>query len=98
MQLDALQDAACLYWRHGLVERSWRVGRQVVQHEPDALSLRVVDVHQITHALGKVMGRSPLSDFHLAPTAMGIKEDEQIGGAVALVLAVIAQGLARLGR
>src|SRR5262245_478750 len=36
-------------------------------------------------------------DFDLAPGPMHVEEDEQVGGAVALILAVVALQLPRLG-
>jgi len=57
-----------------------------------------VDIDQIAHAPGEVICRSAFGDFNRAPATVCIEENEQIGGAVALVFAVVAQGFARLGR
>ena len=48
--------------------------------------------------MGEVFCRAPLGDLDLAPRPVHVEEDEQIGGAVAAVLAVVALELARLGR
>jgi hypothetical protein len=61
------------------------VGRQIVQHHPDALGLRIVEGGKVAHAVGKVVCRAPLGDLDLAPGAVRVEEDEQVGGAVALI-------------
>ena len=48
--------------------------------------------------VGEVFGGAPIGDLHLAPGAVRVEEDEQIGRAVAPVLAVVALDLSRLGR
>ena len=54
-------------------------------------------VNEFAHTLGEVAGRAVLGDLNPAPAAMDIEEDEQIGCAVALIFAVIAFELPRLG-
>ena len=54
-------------------------------------------VDEFAHTLGEVAGRAVLGDLNPAPAAMDIEEDEQIGCAVALIFAVIAFELPRLG-
>src|SRR3546814_1641984 len=50
------------------------------------------------HLLGKVDGRAPPGDRDLAPGPVGIHGDEQIDGAVAAILVVIALQPSRPGR
>ena len=56
-----------------------------------------MDVGEIAHAGGEVLRGAALGDLHLAPGTVHIDEHEQVGGAVAPVLAVVALDLARLG-
>ena len=74
------------------------MGRQIVEHHPDALGLRIMDVGEFAHADGEVRRRAALGDLHLAPGAVRVEEHEQVGGAVAPVLAVVALDLPGLGR
>ena len=62
----------------------------IVQHEWDAFRLGKVNVYEFLHAGCGVNGGTAVGDFHLAPGPMHIKEDKQIGGAIALVLTIIA--------
>ena len=55
-------------------------------------------VDEFAHTLGEVAGGAVLSDLDPTPAAMDIEEDEQIGRTVALIFAVIAFELPRLGR
>ena len=72
--------------------------RQIVQHDPDALRLGKVNVREFAHAGGEVDCGAAVGDFDLAPGSMHVEEDEQVGRPIALVLAVVALDLARLGR
>src|SRR5271167_3826632 len=75
-----------------------RVGRQIVLHNPDALGMRIVDIDEFTHALGVVFGGAPLGDLDVAPGPVDVDADEEIDGAVAAVLVIVALELTRLGR
>jgi hypothetical protein len=80
-----------------LVKSTDRVGRQIVQHHPDALSSGKVNIREITHAGGEVDCGAAVGDFDLAPGSMHVEEDEQVGGPIAPILAVVALKLTRLG-
>jgi hypothetical protein len=56
-----------------------------------------VNVREFLHASGEVDSGAAIGDFDLAPRPIHVEEDEQVGGAVAFILAVIALDLARLG-
>jgi len=55
MELDAIQDAMGVCGRESLVERSGRMGGQVVQHDTDPLGFGVVDGDEIPHARNQVL-------------------------------------------
>src|SRR5258705_6931986 len=71
---------------------------EVVQPYADLLRLRIVDVDQVSHALGKVERSALLSDLDVPPGPMRIEEDEEIRRAVALVLVVVSLALSRTRR
>src|SRR5215468_6271840 len=71
--------------------------RQVIEHDAHLGGLWIMGVDEFAHTLGEVASRAVLGDLDLAPAAMDIEEDEQIGRAVALIFAVIAFELPRLG-
>ena len=75
-----------------------RVGRQIVQHHTDALCPGKVNIREITHAGGEVDCGAAVSEFYLTPGSVHVEEDEQVGGPIALILAVVALKLTRLGR
>jgi hypothetical protein len=57
-----------------------------------------MNVDEIAHAFGKVADGAPVGDLDLAPGPVGIEKDEQVGGAVAAILAVVTLKLARRSR
>ena len=62
-----------------------------------ALRLGKVNVHEFPHAGSEVDGGAAVGDLDPAPGPMHVEEDEQVGGAIALILAIVALELARLG-
>ena len=66
------------------------MGREVVHDDPDLFGFGEMDVAELAHALGEVGGGTSLGDLDLAPGAIDVEEDEEIDGAVALVLEVEA--------
>ena len=97
VEFQAAEQASGFARREGLVKCSGRVGRQIVQHDADALRLGKVNVRKFPHAGGEVDGGTAAGDFDLAPRSMHVEEDEQVGRSVAFVLAVVALELTRLG-
>ena len=86
-----------LLGRKGVVERTGRMGREVVQHHPDPLRLRVVNLHQLAHASSKVESRALLGDRDLAPGTVRVHEHEQVHRSGTPVLVIEALDLARFG-
>jgi hypothetical protein len=50
-----------------------------------------VKVHEFQHAVSEVDGSAAIGDLDLAPKPMHVEGDEQVGGAVALILAAVAR-------
>ncbi len=63
VKLQTAQHAAGFCGRKRLVERSRRVGREVVQHEAGALGAGVVDVDKTAQLLGEIDGCAARCDF-----------------------------------
>lgn len=97
MELNAAKDAPGLGGREGGIKRGSGVSGQVVQHDPDTLGFGEMDIAELAQALGEIGGSPAVGDLHFAPGAMGVDEDEEIGRAVAPVLAVEALQLPGLG-
>src|SRR5205807_9903579 len=97
MELQPAQHPSCLAGREGLVERAGGVRRQVVEDNPDPFCLGEVNVSELAHAGGEVHRGAAVGNFDLAPRAMNVEEDEQIGPSIALVFAVVALDLAWFG-
>lgn len=98
VELKPPQHPARLRRRECLVQRTGRVGGEIVHHNRDFLGLWEVDIADLSHAFGKILRRAPVCDLHLAPGPVDVQEDEEIGGAVALVFAIIALQLPGFGR
>src|ERR1700758_23804 len=98
MELQAAQDAMRLGRGEGFVEGPRGMRRQIVEHDADPLGLGIMKVHEITHAFGEVARGAAVGDLDRAPRLVGIEEDEEVGGAVATILAVVALELAWRGR
>jgi hypothetical protein len=69
-----------------------------ILHNADTFGIGEMDIGEFAHALGVVFCRPPLGDLDLAPGPMHVDADEEIDGAVAAVLVVVAFELARRGR
>ena len=66
------------------------MGRKIIEDDPDLLSLGIMDIGKLAHALGKVACRAVFGDFDFAPGAVRVEEDEQVDRAIAPILAVVA--------
>ena len=74
------------------------MGGEVVEDDADALGFWEVDIDEFAHAKGEVVSGATTRDLDPAPRAMGVKEDEEIDGAVAAILVIEAFGPSRCGR
>ena len=98
VEFEAAQDASSLGGREGLIQRPRFMDRQIVLHDTDAGGVGIMDVDEFTHALGVVHGGAAVGDLDVAPAPMRIEGDEEIDGAVAAILVIVALALSRLGR
>jgi len=57
-----------------------------------------MDVDEVAHAGRKVFRGPSFGHLHLAPGAMRVEQDEQVCGAIAPILAIVALDLSRRGR
>src|SRR5512132_1005746 len=71
-----------------LVQRGGCVGVEVVLDQHDPLGVRVVDVDEVLDAVGPVDAGAPVADAHVPPAGQRLADQEQVAGAVALVLVV----------
>ena len=94
MPLEPLDEAARLGRLEGLIERGRHVRVQVVLHEHDLVGLRKMNVAQVLENAGIIDRRAPLGDLHMPKAFEWRKQHEQVGGAVALILVVVASRLA----
>ena len=98
MELQVLQEAMRLVRRESLVERTGRVRRQVVHHDPDPLGLRKsASTSSRMHWAKSHAVRLSLT-LTLRQGRCASRKDEQVDRAVAAVLAVVAFALAGFGR
>lgn len=78
-------------------EGVYGVDRQIILHYPNARGVEIMHIDEFAHAVGVVYCRPPLGDLDLAPGPIHVDADEEIDGAVAAVLAIVAFELARFG-
>src|SRR5487761_892458 len=98
MEFQAISNPLGLLRLEGFVERGLAVRVQIVQHHPDDLGLREMDIHQLLHLAGEVQLGALRRHRDMAPTGQWLEVHEQVRHPVPLVLVVIAGGLARLDR
>src|SRR5256884_7292083 len=72
--------------------------RQIVLHEADAVGVGIMDIDEFAHAVGVVHGGAVLGDLDVAPATMRVEGNEEIDGAVAAVLVIVAAPLSPLRR
>jgi hypothetical protein len=96
LELQAVQQAPGFGRREGLIKCAGRVGGQIILDDADARSGKV-NVYAFLHAGSDVEDGAAIGDFDLAPGPMHVEEDEQIGCAIALILAIVTLQLSRLG-
>ncbi|KRR19207.1 hypothetical protein CQ13_34150 [Bradyrhizobium retamae] len=93
VEFEATQDATGLGGRKCLIQRAGGVDRQIVLHDTDTGGIGIMDVDEFTHAVGVVHGGAAVCYLDVAPAAMRIEGDEEIDGAVAAVLIIVALAL-----
>src|SRR4029079_19446247 len=84
--------------RKCLVQRPGGMDRQIVLHDTDAGSVGIMDVDEFAHAVRVVHGGAAVCNLDVAPAPMRVEGNEEIDGAVAAVLVIVALALSRLGR
>ena len=97
VKLQSLHDAPSLSSRKGLVKRSHAVGVQVVEHHPYDCGVGIGHIHQPAHLVGEVRHSAPFGDRHVAPARQRLTGQEEIAGAAAPILVVLASRASRLG-
>src|SRR5262245_53758438 len=98
MRLERLRQGKRLRRGEDLVERTRRVGIEIILHEADGLYLWVVAGKQRLHKVGVIHGGSAVSYFHIAEASLRLKGQEHTARAILVVFIMIALGLARTHR
>src|SRR5450432_4917792 len=71
--------------------------RQIVLHDTDAGGIGIMDIDEFTHAVRVIYGGATVCNLDVAPATMRIEGNEEIDGAVAAVLVIVALALSWLG-
>src|SRR6185437_637776 len=96
--IETAQDATGLGRRKCLIQRAGGMDRQIVLHDTDAGSVGIMDVDEFAHAVRVVYGGAAVCNLDVAPATMRVEGNEEIDGAVAAVLVIVALALPRLSR
>src|SRR5262245_66090353 len=92
MRLELLRQGKRLRRGEDLVERTRRVGIEIILHEADGLYLWVVAGKQRLHKIGVIHGGSAVSHFHIAEARLRLKAGERTPRAVTVVVIMIPLG------
>jgi hypothetical protein len=60
--------------------------------------MRIMDIGQISPAIGEVAHGSVVRQFHMPPGFMCVEKHQQIGRAIAPIFAIVTLGLTRYRR
>jgi len=78
VQIQLPQNTARFGRGKGRVQRGWRMGVQVVQHDTHHGRLGIMDVHQVFHTGGKILGGTPVGDLDMPPALGGFNKHQQV--------------------
>jgi len=67
MKLEPVKVRLSLARREESVESSWVVCIELIDHHPDAVRIRVVDICEFDHPIDPFNGTSPVSEFDVDP-------------------------------
>jgi hypothetical protein len=90
--LQTRGEPAGLLWREGLRERANPMRIEVITDPTDTFSLRRTGVQEVLPLSGPVPSRLVLADTDSTQTTQRLCEHADVGGAVPLVLLVVARG------
>src|SRR4051794_41329519 len=71
--------------------------RQIVLHDTNAGGVGIMDVDEFAHAVCVVYGGAAVCHLDVAPATMRVEGNEEIDGAVAAVLVIVALAPSPLG-
>src|SRR3954451_2965409 len=98
MPLEPLDQPARLGGRKSLIKRGRLMGAEIILHQHDLAGCRKVRIGQSLEYLRVIHSSTAAGDLDVSPSLQWREQHEQIGGAVALILVVVASGLSRVGR
>ena len=78
VEFEAAQDAPGLGGREGLIQCPRLVDRQIVLHDTDAGGVGIMDVDEITYAVGVVHGGAAVGDLDVRQPRCGSKVTKRL--------------------
>lgn len=82
----------------GFVKRTQFMRVAVIADQPDAVCLRILDLQEVLNLVCPVNGGALRADMHMAVALQGFGGQEDIRGAIALVLVINPRWMAGTGR
>ena len=82
----------------GFVKRTQFMRVAVIADQPDAVCLGILDLQEVLNLVCPVNGGALRADMHMAVALQGFGEQEDIRGAIALVLVINPRWMAGTGR
>src|SRR5215204_4764265 len=89
VDLQPLQQTPSFSRGERLIQSGRGMGVEVVQNHNDLLGLRVVQINQLLYAVCPVELGPPLGDAEVTPASQRLRNNEEVGRPVALVLVVV---------
>jgi hypothetical protein len=89
MELELSSESARLFSRERLVERSWRVGIEVVEYDADHVGVGIT-AYELPHLSGEVRAGTTFADGDLPVAYNGFKRDKQRAVTFAFIFVVLA--------
>ncbi len=78
VKLQPSRDPSGFLWLKRVIQGGWRVGIQVIQHDPDQGGVREIHIHQVLHGLRKVLLGASLGDLNVSPPDVRFQKQEKI--------------------
>src|SRR5258708_5810081 len=98
MKTQTTSDAVSLGFAKRFEQSVIGMGVEIIQHEINAIGIRVEGINQITHSIGEIPFGALAGDEGMAFTGFRFSKHEQVTSAVTLIFVVFPTGMPRTDR
>lgn len=90
VDFQPVDQSSCFGRFKRLVQRCWLVSVQVVHHQHNFLSFRIMHINQLANHMGKIDLRPPPSYLDMSPAVQRLEQHEQVGRSITLIFIIDA--------